>query len=1331
MNFLWIDVETSGLYSEKHDIVQLACIPVINGVEQESFNEFCQPKNWDAIQDEAIRVHGITREMMKGFQTAEQMIDKFIKYLEKFDTKFIISGFNVNFDRQFVSATFNKVGRPKEFFRLFDLQIHDTYTRAKEVKSKIGTENLKLETLANHWGFKIQAHDALSDISATIHVDKQVGELLGEESDVAVEHTEVEKDVDVLEPAQLHLHSMYDMSESIPTIKEWEKWCVDNNISAFSIVDHGSAISLYEMKGKQDSAPTRIPGVGLYLLEEDELFMLNAWATSTQGYYNLMKLASRGYDNGLELDGINRPILRREWLSEDTSGIVFGTGGDMYDAIAKRIAEGDIDAAQDAFDELVSIFGKEKLVVELAATDVTFSYSPKRGFQRIKKNELVPDGNLAKAYNKFLYRVAQEGGIKIIPSAGANFIAREDKLLQDVIMRNSHASGKCYSESYHAKNGKEMYKILKSHLGDQLKPEIFNGWSKNTLDIAEQAKSIEIKHEYHMPKIDIPEHIKKKTDDYDKQTLYYTIELCKQHGRWKDDPEYIARFKKEIDVIMKNKVLNFLPYFLLYEDISTYGRSRGILQNIGRGSAGGCLLSYYLKIIHIDPIEADLPFERFFSHARINAGSFPDIDSDFGDRTEILAYLEEKYGNGFAQICTFSTFKVKNAIKDAMWALYGKNRNDPIVKSVCDFIPDSPQGVKEKDFLYGFTNKEGEHTPGAIDEIPELKKFFEQYQQVEEMVKRLIGLVRGWSRHASAFVVSTLDLASTRVPIVKMHDKRVGKLIAVTQFEASMCEGSGLVKADILGVTTIQSVYDCIELVKERHGIDYLEEDDNGTALIYRLPEDKRVYKDFYHKRTDSSFQFNSSLIKGYIQQFAPVSRAQLSDMTALCRPGALDAPFVNDEISIDDGISAAQYYMDVRNGTRKLSYLHPDLATCTSNGVFVYQEEVMKFLVDYAGYSLEESDRIRGAIAKKKHDVMMESFERIRKNTAARGWTPEQADVVCDMIQAFARYSFNRSHSRCYAELGYITMYLKHHHKLEWWASELNNSMHKEEKVRHYITLLGDLVTSPSLAKPSKYFKIVGDKIVAPLSVLKRVGDACINELVSKGPFKDIDDYIDRVNHSKCNKGHFEALIKGRAADDFMRKDIPYPKAREELMEYYKKRRKCNKFNEDLLDPDPLKIFLLERDTNKTFNKSVSTNPEVLGSILSHLPDIKPTHNKRIPLADYSSVTRDNPKPVPIIPDIKVAEALLEKGVDDRVGMLLLFEGSSTRSGKSKKNGKPYKMLKIQMSDGYNEIEGIRWDADRALNFPKDSIIYIKGKLKDGWKTKISFQVDSITRIG
>jgi DNA polymerase III alpha subunit len=418
---------------------------------------------------------------------------------------------------------------------------------------------------------------------------------------------------------------------------------------------------------------------------------------------------------------------------------------------------------------------------------------------------------------------------------------------------------------------------------------------------------------------------------------------------------------------------------------------------------------------------------------------------------------------------------------------------------------------------------------------------------------------------------------------------------------------------------------------------------------------------------------------------------------------------------------TAAQYYMDVRNGIQPLRYLHPDLATCTSNGVFVYQEEVMKFLVDYAGYTLEESDQIRGAIAKKKADKMMEAFSRIRENTAKRGWTKEQSDVVCDMVQAFARYSFNRSHSACYGETGYITMYLKHHHKLEWWVAELNNSMNKEDKVRSYMSLLGDLVDPPSIKNPSKDFTIRNNKIVAPVSVLKRVGSSCVDELVDKGPFKSLDDFIERVQHNKVNIGHFSSLIKGRAADCFMDPDLPYNEARLKLMEEYVAKRKCKPFKEEMYDTKPMSIYLMERDTNKCFNKTVLKEPSLVSQITSFDPVIQPTGRTGIPFMRHKT---------PILANLTVAKGLVEQEYDKDIGMIMLFEGSSVKKGVSKRTGKRYQMTRVNLSDGYTSTECVWWDRQKALNLPINSIVYIRGKLKAGWKTPVSITIEDLERI-
>jgi DNA polymerase-3 subunit alpha len=1331
-NFLWIDSETTGLYPEKNDIVQLACIPVILGKEQKAFNQFCKPVNWDKIDAIAVSVHGITVDRMHTFQEPEAMLDSFIAYLRSFNTKFVIAGYNVNFDKRFLSSFFTRNGKASEFFELFEIQVHDTYTRAQKVRSLLKTENLKLATLSKHFNIEINAHEAMSDIEATIKVDKEIGSLLGEEK-IVEEIVEVYKEIQLntkfKEPAQLHLHSMYGMAESVPSVEEWIQWCKDTKTPGFSIVDHGPAIATYHMINEKDPDVVGIPGVGIYMYEDknpDLLFPMNVWATNTDGYFNLMKLASLGYEEQVVIDKVTYPKLKVETVNQYKAGLAFGVA-DVYGPIGQAILDGNNAEAVSRFDVYLNNF-KDQMYIEFNPVSIKETFSTKNGFQKIKKNKLIINGDLNMAYNLFLSQMVDKYQLRCVPVSGAHFIAPGDKLIQECISRNSFESGKSYTESYHAKTAEQLYKELKHQLKDWLTEDMFKDWIDNTHSIMETAKTIEVKFDYHMPKIEIPANIAAQTSDYNEQTRLLAIALAKAHNRWSDDPIYVERFNKELDVIMNNEATNFLPYFLLYEDICTYARSIGILQNIGRGSAGGCLLSYYLKIIHIDPIKAKLPFERFLSHARIRAKSFPDIDCDFGDRTKILAYLEEKYKTGFAQIGTLLKMKTKYAIKDAMWALYGRNREDFEIKQLCELIPDSPQGVDEYDFIYGFTDKEGTVHPGVVELFPDIAAFFQQYPQVEQMVKRLIGIPRGWGRHASAFVVSTIDLSATRLPTMHTLDANTGQMIRVTQYEAHMVEKCGLVKADILGVVTINMVSDCIELVKQRYGIDYLKED-KGVSFIYRLPEDKNVYVDFRNKKTDSSFQFNSSIIKSVIYDFDPKTKEQLSIMTALMRPGSMDVQMDVDAVSgkIDDPeaktMSAANFYISVRKGSSDPYYIHKDLEPILNEtyGVIVYQEQVMSILVAICGYTLEETDTIRSAIAKKKHDVMMACFTRVRENCAKRNWSPKQADALCDQIMAFSRYSFNRSHSRCYAELGYITMFLKHHHPLEWWTSVLNNT-DKEEKLRPYVALLGPIIRPPSLSIPTEKFAIIGNTIVAPLSVVKKVGPSSVRELVTKGPFNSLSDYITKVAHNKVNIGHFIALINARAADSLMDSTLPYIDARKQLIMDYVALRKLKRDITEFDSITAIDVFLLEREYNKCFNKTLVEDESLQGMIQEAMPMIVKTHRTGIPL--YYG--RD----IPIISGYKMADGLAKKQYDKEVAMILLFQDSLHKSGKSKKNNKEYNFVKVNLSDGNNIIECTWWDKKRALNWPKNSIVFVKGTLQEGWKGSVQLTVKEMEKI-
>lgn len=711
---------------------------------------------------------------------------------------------------------------------------------------------------------------------------------------------------------------------------------------------------------------------------------------------------------------------------------------------------------------------------------------------------------------------------------------------------------------------------------------------------------------------------------------------------------------------------------------------------------------------------------------------------DFGNRTPIIAYLKDKYGLGFAQIGTFLKMKVKSAIKQAMFALYGRPSNDFEIARLCDLIPDSPQGLDEFKFVYGYTDSEDVYHKGIIDSTPELKAFFSQYPDCEALVKKLLGLPASLGRHASAFVISTLDLSDGRVPIFSVEDHDLG-MVPVVQLDGAMTEKSGLVKADILGVTTIQTISDCIKRIKERHGVDLLEENDEGVAAIYRLPEDPAVFNDFYNRKTDSSFQFNTDLIKSFVRDFAPQSVKDLSDLTALARPGALD-------VEAAPGISATKQYTMVRNGQADPIYVHPELKPILSEtyGVVAYQEQLMRILVDIVGYTLEESDQIRSAIAKKKRDVMTKAFERVREATAKRGWTSEHAQGLCDVLTAYSNYSFNRSHSRAYASLGYITMHLKHHYPLEWWASELNLS--NEDKLRKYMGVIGNIVQPPNLRSPSTEWQIVGDKICAPLTSVKGIGDKPVKQLMSGGPYESFEEMLHTNESRVFHIGTFSACLKARATDCFLDPDLPYQEAKRKLVRTFfsirgkdprlaetanqrhnirKKQVKQKAFDPIFEESDPFKLYMMEREVSKIFSKSLLSDQMVCKWLQSNLTALKPTGKPPLPFVMGEDQT-------PILRDVDVMAKLLEKNpdMDNSFYGIFLFQSSSGKSGVSKKSGRPWKKLEVELSDGVRTIYCTIWDRDKPLRWNVDTPVIVYGRLALDWRSRPTLTINSIEKI-
>ena len=445
------------------------------------------------------------------------------------------------------------------------------------------------------------------------------------------------------------------------------------------------------------------------------------------------------------------------------------------------------------------------------------------------------------------------------------------------------------------------------------------------------------------------------------------------------------------------------------------------------------------------------------------------------------------------------------------------------------------------------------------------------------------------------------------------------------------------------------------------------------------------------------------------------------------------------DGIKESDGVSGAQYYIDIKNKKRSQAFLHSDLEPILKDdlGVFVYQESVMRFLVEIAGYSWEEADTIRSAIAKKKREVIMSTFTKIRESCLKRGWSQAAIETICQQILAFSSYSFNLSHSRAYAELGYITMWLKRNYPLEWWASELNNS--NEKKMRHYIYLLGRSVIPPTLSSPSDRFTIVGKRIASPLGAVKGLGQATISAIVENGPYSSLEDFVNKTGGNKVNMGHVMALIRARALDCFMDPDLSYGEARLKLINEYCKIRKIkkNKISNSMFDVSPLNMFFQERDTCMTFNRTLVADPEIMSKIVETWKFImpNPTGNRDIPfITNPTMFSRadmkkyNNTMPTPIVASVAAASRIIGGNVDKiECGFIGFFSSSSYKTGKSKKNGKDWHKLEVIVSDGQTEIECVMWDVKKPLRLPVNSIVLVRGDLKTGWRGEPQITISEI----
>jgi len=767
-----------------------------------------------------------------------------------------------------------------------------------------------------------------------------------------------------------------------------------------------------------------------------------------------------------------------------------------------------------------------------------------------------------KITNEGLINISKKYKIPLIATNDVHYLRPEDKEAQDILMlintnadRNDPERLTLKTDDFSLKSPKEMIEAFKDI------PEAI----ENTQKVKDLCN-----FDFNLGKVNLP-YFEVPTG---KTPNEYLEELCKQglKKRFGENPDSKVkeRLNYELSVI---KQTGFASYFLIVQDFVNWAKNQRIVVGPGRGSAGSSLVSYLLNITNIDPIKYDLIFERFLNPERI---SFPDIDLDFTDRrrNEVINYVAQKYGeNRVAQIITFGTMAARAVIRDV-----GRALNYPY--SYCDQIA--------KMIPFGFSLNE---TLKRVNEFKNLYQTDERAKTLIDLAKKLEGVARHASTHACGVVISNKPLVEL-IPL--QHPSQDDESI-VTQYEMHSIEDLGLLKMDFLGLKNLTIIEDTLSRIYVIH---------NKKIDIENVPlDDKETYKLLQEANTTGVFQLESDGMKKYLKQLRPTEFEDIVAMVALYRPGPIQ--FIPD-------------YIARKHKRKKIEYLHPKLKPILekTQGICIYQEQLMQIARDLAGFSLKEADVLRKAVGKKIKALLDSQEEKFIQGMIKNNIKKEIAQKIWQWILPFAEYGFNRSHSCSYATISYQTAYLKAHYPVEFMASVLTSEKADIERIAVLIEeckKMGIKVLPPNINESLKNFTVVPNenKIRFGLLAIKNVGeniiDAIVKERKENGAYKSIEDFIRRVNSKDLNKKSLESLIKVGVFDEFAeRNQLLYNLER--LLEWARENQK-NKRNGQQGLFDGVKnsnfynnIYLEKTPVAPTFEK-LKWEKELLGLYVSSHP--------------------------------------------------------------------------------------------------------------------------------
>ncbi|MCB4748607.1 MAG: DNA polymerase III subunit alpha [Sulfurovum sp.] len=902
----------------------------------------------------------------------------------------------------------------------------------------------------------------------------------------------------------LHLHTEYSLLDGANKIKALAAKVKELGMTSVAMTDHGNmfgTIDFYNTMRKEGIKP--IIGMEAYVHNQEDIgdksvrqrFHLCLYAKNETGYKNLMFLSSRAYIEGFYY----YPRINWDLLKKHSEGLV----------CSSACLQGEVNWHLNLSDRNVK-FGAKGYE---EAKQVALRYKEVFGddfYLEIMRHGIEDQHSI----DKQIIQLSQETGIKIVATNDTHYTNPEDADAHEAFM--CIAMNKLYDDpnrlrhsvhEFYVKSPAEMVELfadipeaieatqeiankcnLEIKLGNPTPPN-FKFAREHAKDIGLMLPEPEVEYSLENDKVLFAEESRRGLEERLK------IISKERHQEYRD------RLQVEIDIINNMK---FPGYMLIVWDFVRAAKDMGIPVGPGRGSAAGSLVAYALKITDIDPIPYGLLFERFLNPERV---SMPDIDMDFcqARRQEILDYVVERYGRvNVAQIITFGKLLAKGVIRDVARVL-----DMPYAKAdaMAKLIPDE-LGIDLKN---------------AYEKEPKIKELLEkdpQAKRVWEYALALEGLNRNAGTHAAGVVIGNEPLWQ-KTPLFKP----TGLDTLATQYSGKYVEDVDLIKFDFLGLKTLTIIEEALKLVEKRHGkrINFIEEN----------IEDPKVYEYISTGETLGLFQVESAGMQDLAKKLKPSRFEDIIAMLALYRPGPMESGMLDD-------------FVERKHGRAKITYMFPELEPILkpTYGVIVYQEQVMQIVQTIGGFSLGGADLVRRAMGKKIKEEMDKLKGEFSKGAQEKGFNPKKAEELFDLIVKFAGYGFNKSHSAAYAMITFYTTFLKLYYPTEFMAAMLTLERNNTDKVVKYVDALKCMnikLLSPDINRSGQEFEAhhieENESVIFGLSAIKGAGDIAIHSIIeARGdePFKDLSDFISRIDQSKVNKKVVESLIKAGAFDGF-----------------------------------------------------------------------------------------------------------------------------------------------------------------------------------------------------